>query len=150
MKIVAIDPGLRGSGIAIWKDDKFEKLCKMELWELYELISSDSEAFYLVEDSNIGKNWHGPTSRANVGKNQAVSTLIIEYLKKMNRGFRQLPPSGYSTRYTDAKGNYCKFSRKVFESETGWKGASNKDSRAAAAMVASNKHLVKALIKEKG
>ena len=150
MKIIAIDPGLRASGIAIWKDEKFEKLCKMELWELYEVISSDSQAFYLVEDSNLGGgNWHGMTSRANVGKNQAVSTLIVEYLKHTGRRFKALPPAGYSARYADSKGNFSKTHKKIFEAETGWKRTSNKDSRAAAAMVVANKHIVKALLKEK-
>jgi len=147
MKIIAIDPGLRGSGVAIWSHGEFDALHKMDLWHLYELIEDEGDYFYLVEDSNLGGgNWHGVTSRANVGKNQAVSTLIVEYLKHIGRRYTALVPAGYSTRYTDAKGNYCKFSRKVFESETGWKGGSNKDSRAAAAMVLANKHVVKALI----
>jgi hypothetical protein len=143
--ITAIDPGLRGCGIAIYSTDaeRFITLSKWQLWDVFDYIDACPEDFYIVEDSNLNKNnWHGATGRGNVGKNKAVSTLIVEFLKHRKRDFIAIKPDGYSKRYTDSKGRFTNFYKEVFEKETGWKGVSNKDSRAAAAMVICNKNKI--------
>lgn len=151
MKIVAIDPALNGSGVAIWNDGVFEDLRRMDLWEIFEFMDSEDIDYYLIENSNLTKaNWHGSTGRANVGKNQAVSKLIVDYAKSKGINFKELKPSGYSMMYTDSKGNYSDYHKRLFLADTKYLKSTNKDSRAAAAMILANKYIVKALIKEKG
>ena len=141
--ITAIDPGLRGSGIAIYSTEihDFLHLTKWQIWDVFEYIDKNPENFFIVEDSNLNKNnWHGATGRANVGKNKAVSTLIVEFLRERERNFMAVKPDGYSKRYADPQGRFTNFYKQVFQKETGWMGVSNKDSRAAAAMIICNKN----------
>lgn len=147
MKIVAIDPSLNGSGVAIWSDGEFETLCRMDLWEIFEFMDSEKVDYYMIENSNMTKaNWHGATGRANVGKNQAVSKLLVDYAIKKGINFIELKPSGYSMMYADSKGNYSDYHKRLFLADTKYLKSTNKDSRAAAAMILANKHIVKELI----
>lgn len=124
-RIIAIDPGLNGCGVAVMEEGKITHMRMLEVWQLFSLLSHEMAAFVLIEDSNLGGNWHGSTARGSVGKNKAVSTIILQFLKSNYFKYHAFPPAGYSQAFKDAKD---------FNAATGWKGKSNKDERAAAAM----------------
>lgn len=141
MKIIGIDPGLNASGVAIF-DGKYEYK-SLKLWQLYNFILANSSAFFVVENSNLDRgNYHGPKARGNVGKNKAVSKLIVDYCEHLGVDFMQLKPDGYSKRYTDGKGRYTDLHKRLFQQESGYTGQTNKHERAATAMIVANKLLI--------
>ena len=143
MTIIAVDPSVSGSGVCVLKDGKVVDLAMMKTWELYEFLENahydiydsnivlvrkklESRPIILVENSNlISSMWHGATGRANVGKNQAISQEIVDFAKAKKMNVVELKPDGYSKTYPNEA---------YFKADTKWKGKSNKDTRAAAAM----------------
>lgn len=144
--IIGIDPGLNGSGFAMYdlSDKKFVALEKLQIWEIFDYMRENPDDFYLIENSNLDKrNWHGKTARGGVGKNKAVSQLIVDYAKELNLHYKELLPNGYSKQYTDSKGKFTNVHQKIFIKDTGWGKTSNKDSRAACAMILNNMTTIK-------
>lgn len=149
MKIVAIDPGYNGSGMAVWEDGEFKDLRRIQLDDLYEFFENEKVDYYLIEDSRLMRgNWHGHSARANVAKNKSTSKFIVDKAKKLGLPVRILKPAGYSLMYVDHEGKYSDWHKRLFLADTKYLKSTNKDSRAAAAMILENKHIVKALIKE--
>ncbi len=133
-KIIAIDPGMHNSGLAVY-EGKFTRLEYPNLWQLMEYIHKVGKADYkddvlfLVENSNLNKNnWHGHSARGGVGKNKAISQEIVNHCKRCGVKLIELPPTGYSKVYAGVR-------RQFFETDTKWYGKSNEHNRAACAMI---------------
>lgn len=137
-KIISIDPSVNNSGICIFdiKQNKIQSLDSKRLWDLFQLIKDAdlTTTLFMVENSNLVKgNWHGNTARGNVGKNKGISQNIVDFLKEINAKFIELKPRGYSLAYKNSKD---------FKELTGCDINSNKDNRAAAAMILNNRMLI--------
>jgi hypothetical protein len=123
MKAVSIDPGLTKSGVCFFESKNDILLHSLTLYELQGYLLQHKDCHIFVENSNLIKgNWHGATARGGVGKNKAVSKLIVEFLQAHSFEYTEIAPNGFSI-----LGKY----REPFESESGWSGESNKDERAA-------------------
>lgn len=137
--IVAIDPSVNLSGVCTYNlnTKEIERLSSRRIWEVFQDISfaNLSSVFFFVENSNLVKgNWHGASGRGNVGKNKGISQNIVDYLREIGASFEELKPKGYSLKFASAK---------KFVSVTECTIRSNKDNRAAAAMIYYNPTLVK-------
>jgi hypothetical protein len=137
--LIAIDPDLNKSGFAVYdlQTKTYINIKTLHLWELfYWLKEWDlSEFLVLIEDSNLIKtSWHGTASRSNVGKNKAVSKLIVDFCKVHKIAYRAIKPDGYS-QYFDkiGKGQYVHLVGKTFPN--------NSETRSAVAIIECNKHL---------
>jgi hypothetical protein len=135
MKIIAIDPGLGKSGVAVWDNGVFTNMDYLNLEEVFMLVNNNADntksggCLFLVENSDLIKSsWHGPSGRSNVGKNKGVSKEIVLHIKRKGVPFVELRPDGYSSVY---RGNKAR----LFAIDTGWHGSSNEHNRAAAAMI---------------
>lgn len=130
MRIIGIDPGVNGSGVAVLENGKLVELHTMKTWEIYGFLLTEGEdTTVLVENSNLVRgNWHGRTGRENVGKNKSIAQEIVDYCIATKLNLVELIPDGYSQTYAGKMG------KKLFEAETKWKGSSNKDNRAAYSM----------------
>ena len=134
-KIIAIDPDLNASGLAIFNTDIRElDICRtINIWDLFNLLLNYDLAFnilVLLEQSTNKATWHsgGVGASQNVGKNKAVASIIKDFMvvKKINH--KILEPNGYS--------NY--FDKESIVKVTGFTGSTNKDSRSAVAMIYKN------------
>jgi hypothetical protein len=124
MKFIGVDPGLTKSGVCFFESKNDILLHSFEQYDLFCYLLSHKDCHIFVENSNLIKGtFHGSTSRANVGKNKAVSQLIVQFLKSQGFEYTELPPSGYSI--------LAKKLKNIFEQESGWSGSSNEHERAA-------------------
>lgn len=130
--IIAIDPDLHKSGIAIYNCEKREYVvCEtLTLYNLFNTILSYefNEHIVLLEYPNNTNTYHkgGKGAALNVGKNQAVAIIIKEFLEENNVNYKLLYPAGYSNLFKNEK---------VFKLNTNFKKRTNSDARAAAAMI---------------
>lgn len=137
--IVAIDPSVNLSGVCVYNlnTKEIEELSSKRIWEIFQDINLADlgSVYFFVENSNLVKgNWHGKTARGNVGKNKGISQNIVDYLREFKASFEELKPNGYSLKFASAK---------KFIDTTECTIRSNKDNRAAAAMIYYNPTLVK-------
>jgi hypothetical protein len=136
--IIGIDPSVSQSGIAYYNTQtkQFEKLESLRLWEVFGMmLEYGNQATFIIENSNLNKsNWHGKSARGNVGKNKGISQNIVDYARSISVEFVEVSPKGFSQLYTVNR-KYNHLAKKLFEKDTGWTKASNKDQRAACAMV---------------
>jgi hypothetical protein len=137
--LIAIDPDLNKSGLAIYdlETKKYTGASTYYLWSLFHWLGhwDLSQILVLIEDSNLIKtSWHGTASRSNVGKNKAVSKLIVDFCKVHKIAHRAIKPDGYS-QYFDkiGKGQYVHLVGKTFPN--------NSETRSAVAIIECNKHL---------
>jgi len=135
--VMAIDPDLHKNGVAMIENGKLLKVESLYLWDLISIIVHS--AFYcgefgdkfhvIIEDGNLGRsaNWHGGGKRTagNVGKNQAIATILRELCECHNISHECIKPHGYSKVFRDEN---------IFKQATGWMGRTNEDSRAAVAI----------------
>jgi len=132
MKIViGIDPafGSKGCAVCIVEDGNVY-FYMMQVWELFNLIINRSgtlldgdSLLFVIENSNLNKgNWHGSTARGGVAKNKAISQIIVDFCDAHKINYKEIPPNGYSVM---AK------SIKAFQADSGYKGRTNVDQRAA-------------------
>lgn len=125
--IIGIDPSVNKSGVAVIQNNALTLCESMYLWDLFDFIKEHATASFFVENSNLDKaNWHGVTGRANVGKNQGVSQIIVNFIKSKGYKLTELKPNGYSLKLYD---------KEVFKKVTGFDKTTNKDARAAACMI---------------
>jgi hypothetical protein len=137
--IVAIDPSVNLSGVCVYNlnTKEIEELSSKRIWEIFQDINLADlrSVYFFVENSNLDKrNWHGASARGNVGKNKGISQNIVDYLREVKASFEELKPDGYSLKFASSE---------TFISTTGCTIRSNKDNRAAAAMIYFNSILVK-------
>ena len=130
--IIGIDPDLHKSGVAIY-ETKLRRLTEctsMYMWDLFDtiLVQKQFNTLFRLEFPDNTNTWHGGGRGAslNVGKNQAVAIIIKEFLDAHGCYYELLKPSGYSIIFNDED---------VFKNTTGFQKKTNKDARAAAAMV---------------
>lgn len=130
--IIGIDPDLHKSGVAIYepKGKKLIECTSMYMWDLFDtiLVQSQFKTLFRLEFPNTTNTWHkgGKGASLNVGKNQAVAIIIKEFLDAHRCNYELLSPTGYSILFNDEN---------VFKNTTGFKKKTNKDARAAAAMI---------------
>lgn len=125
--LIGIDPDVDKSGVAVVINKQLIECTTMHLWDLFEFIRSKKEAKFYVENSNLESgNWHGATSRENVGKNKAVSQIIVNFIKNEKYNLVELKPNGYSKVFKNEK---------IFEKVTKFEKRTSQDARAAACMI---------------
>ena len=142
-KIIAIDPDLSASGVAMF-DTKIKKLTlctSLKMWSLFDLFLSNKNALVLVEYSDKNAVWHKgkqtkniniskeQATAINVGKNKAVGKIIIDFLKTESFNYKVLEPAGYSKYFENSQ---------FFMQQTQFFSRTNKDARAAASMIYKN------------
>jgi hypothetical protein len=133
--IIAIDPDLHLNGICLMQDKKIIGARSLTMWELFSFISSyQNDTLFFLESGHKERcsTWHkgGRGAARNVGKNNAVGIIIEEFLIDIKANYKLLKPVGYS--------KFFKTSKDV-ELQTGYKGKTNADTRAAIAMCWINK-----------
>lgn len=133
MKIIGIDPDLRKSGYANFDTElkHFTQVTSLYLWDLFKEIklqSGFSESIVYIEHSEKNCVWHGGrnTTSINVGKNKAISIILIDFCEKNGINYKTVEPSGYSILFDNID---------IFQIQTDWLKKTNKDARAAAAIV---------------
>jgi hypothetical protein len=130
--IIGIDPDLHKSGIAIKTNGKLVICTSMFLWEIFYFCEKEimGEHLIVIEDGNLGRsaNWHGggKATAANVGKNQAIATILREFCQTKGLTFKCVPPAGYSKLFDNED---------LFKRTTGWNQRTNKDARSACAII---------------
>jgi hypothetical protein len=133
--IIGIDPDLHKSGIAIYDRSEIKLIMCMtfSIWQLFDFLmdfenENKDNILIRLEYSNSTNTWHlgGRGSSLNVGKNQAVAIIIKEFLEFHQILYELIPPSGYSRFFND---------KNLFKKTTKWIKSTNKDARAAAAMI---------------
>jgi hypothetical protein len=129
--IIGIDPDLDKSGFAVIQDGKYVDICSANLWKIFDWLFNyyialrELEMVY-IEDGRLTKGtWH-KHGQKNVGKNQAICKLLVEFCKAHSIPYTQLKPAGYSDMFKNVE---------VFKAATGWVERTNEDARAAAAMI---------------
>ena len=128
-KVIAIDPDLNKSGVACLFYGKLIAVDCLAIWDLFDYIDKNKDALFLIEDSTLIKaTWHrgGNGMAKNVGKNQAISRIIIDFCKARGVSYQAVKPSGWSNFFRNAED---------FMRRTGWDKSGNEDSRAAVAML---------------
>jgi hypothetical protein len=135
--IIAIDPDLKKSGVAIIdKDGEIVKLESMGLPVLIGVIDRYKGAIYAIEDVNK----HGTVYRhnrkggqavqariaQNIGMVKAAGSMIAELIEDTTGRPPILAPLGI--------GKQVKRSAKLFRELTGWQGRTNEDMRDAASI----------------
>ena len=138
---IGIDPDLLKSGVATWDGKKFTQLGTMRFYELLDYLEMHKmhawtkkeysfmvflEAGWLNEKSNFHTNqgaWIRERIAKDVGQNQAVGKLILEYceLEKIN--------------YHTIRPTQTKWSSETFKKITGWEGRTNSEMRDAARLI---------------
>jgi len=138
--IVAIDPDLHNNGYAIYSIDnkEFNQIISLPMWSVFEWVlelHKASDIIVLLEYPENTNTYHlgGKGAALNVGKNQAVAIILKEYLEFFSIKHKLLKPKGYS-KYFD--------NESFFKLQTGWNKRTNKDARAAAAMIFLNKNYI--------
>lgn len=132
MKLIGIDPDLHKSGVAIKENDILTMCECLTMWELFDFLriqtSGEENYMVLLEFSFVTNTWHkgGKGAALNVGKNQAVAIIIKEFLETHSIKHELRKPAGYSLVFDDPE---------TFKKTTGWQKQTNKDVRAAAAIV---------------
>ena len=101
MILIGIDPGVDKCGVtAINEEFKQADFASFAIWDVFNYLLSVSKNYqYLsvIENSNLLKgNWHGKSARGNVGKNKAVSKIIVDYCKAHELRYIEIKPNGYS------------------------------------------------------
>jgi hypothetical protein len=135
--LIGIDPDLHFNGFALYcKETKeFTNIQAITIWGLFDWIlelSKTSQIKVLLEYPENTYTYHkgGKGAALNVGKNQAVAIIIKEFLEFFKIETVLLKPKGYSKYFNDVK---------FFKLQTNWQKQTNKDARAAAAIVFLNK-----------
>ena len=140
--IFAIDPDLHQNGVAIFDTTagKLTDCHSVTMWALFDQITANykmhgSDILFLLEVSGKSYVWHGGktlgaklASAQNVGKNKGVSIVLKEFFKAKNIPVTIMQVNGYTTYFTATN----------FKIITGHRQQTNKDSRAAAAMIYKN------------
>jgi hypothetical protein len=164
--LIGIDPDLDKSGVAVYdlKAGKYTYVETLYLWEYYfvTLQQYRLEAIhFLIEDSNLIKgSFHGASARSNVGKNKAVSKLIVDFCKAHNISHTAIKPDGYSQYFFSlGKAEYIslfgmsdlkskkviaeidKLGKEQYVHLVGKDVPNNKETRSAVAIIECNKHL---------
>jgi hypothetical protein len=138
-RVLAIDPDLYESGLAILEDNKLVFCSHVDIEDLLFHLHTNCIPFkndsyiVLLEAGHMNKNtWHpgGRGVSKNVGKGMAVGIIIENFLKKHKITHRLVKPAGYSNFFKDEK---------FFKRQTGWCGRTNNDARSAAAIAFLNK-----------
>lgn len=149
--IIAIDPDLRKSGVAIFSplEQRLSYVGSLPLWEVFDLIEGTQNAVTVIEQSPHTNTWHkgGKGAAVNVGKNLAISILLVDFCKSKGLGYVTIPPNGYSHYYCVAIGGKNRFLEREFKRDHQWEKQTNKDSRAAVGMIYSNRHLHKSWLR---
>lgn len=144
--LIAIDPDLHKSGIAIYDT---EKKCLLEvttlaLWDVFDLIKKHKEDYFIIEYSDKTSTWHkgGKGAALNVGKNKAIGQTIIAYFEHLKSNFKVVKPAGYSNYYTTIIKGKKVFLEEQFKKDHCWDKRTSNDSRAAVAMIWEQKKLL--------
>ena len=99
--IMAIDPDIDKSGIAIYRKGYGLKVCKWAMPELVEYLRANKQNVYaIVECGYLNKipNFHGGNFRvsqkiaANVGQNWQVAHTIVEFCKFYHVEYKEQKP----------------------------------------------------------
>jgi hypothetical protein len=127
--IIGIDPDLDKSGFAVIEGGKFTHISCKPIWNVFDTLNyyglTENWMVY-IEDGRLTKGtWH-KHGQKNVGKNQAICKLLVEFCKAHSIPYTQLKPAGYSDMFKNVD---------VFKAATGWTERTNEDARAAAAMI---------------
>lgn len=135
-RIVGIDPGSNASGVAIYERGVLVALRMMTLAELGVFIAKNDCAYAIEDVSAIRPLYHrndkgnrrvASRIAQNVGQVKQTGKHIIEMLDLHQRRYRAIRPQA---------GNWGTLKPRqgsaVLALRTGWDGASNKDTRAAA------------------
>lgn len=140
-QVIAFDPDLRKSGVAIFEHGKLQGLHSVSLWAVPELLKRHPQAVLVLEDVNAcqavfarkGASILGSEKEArkasrigqNVGQAKAVALLLEELFTREKRDFVKVKP---------LKGFFkqAKRDKDLFKRLTGWQGRSNADTRDAA------------------
>ena len=129
--IIGIDPDLDKSGFAVINDGRYVQICSEFLWDVFDQLLNfnlgvERDDMVYIEDGRLTKGtWH-KHGQKNVGKNQAICKLLVEFCKAHSIPYTQLKPAGYSDMFKNVD---------VFKAATGWVERTNEDARAAAAMI---------------
>ena len=134
-----LDPGLRGTGVALMCDGKLYQLASMKFHDLMNFIKTHKGVIYSLEDVSANKPLFikpGTEDREkvllkraqDVGKCKAVGILIAEKLEAVGAKFELVRP-------LKGMAKKCKTDKQLFNRLTGWEGQSNKDSRDAAMLL---------------
>ncbi len=129
--LIGIDADLHKSGIAVKTNGKLTLCTCMYLWEIFYFCEKLSGDYLIViEDGNLGRsaNWHGggKMTAANVGKNQAIATLLREFCQVKGLNHKCVPPAGYSKLFDNEE---------IFKRTTRWNQRTNKDARSSCAII---------------
>jgi len=135
--IIAIDPDMRKSGVAIIDEDGgIVELESMGIVQLSELAEQMKGSTFVIEDVNANgavyrHNRKGNASvqariAQNIGMVKAAGTMIIEIIESATGRPPILAPAGL--------GKQVKRNAKLFREMTGWQGSTNEDTRDAAAI----------------
>lgn len=131
---IGIDPDVEKSGVCIYNFKKREitDLINLRLWDLFDFMLENKNAYFVIENSDLVKaNWG--KHMHSVGKNKGFSKAICDFAIAKKIPHTAVKPQGYSQRYKNAD---------VFKKSTGYSGSSNQETRAASAVIISNKMLV--------
>ena len=128
---VGIDPDLHKSGFAVVQNGKYQIIDSLPMWELFEkIIQLNPDKIHLEFSTNKG-TWHagGAGASIRVGKNQAVAIIIKEFCEAKGFELNLINPTRW-TRFSQTFND-----KEFFKKQTGWTGRTNKDARAAAAIL---------------
>ena len=133
--LIAIDPDLHKTGIAVYENGKFIYINSNFIWDIFGMLktlNNRNDLTVLIEFPKNTNTYHngGKGAALNVGKNQAVAIILKEFCEQKGINFDLLPPAGYSKLFANED---------YFKKQTGWSGRTNKDARSAAAMIFLNK-----------
>lgn len=133
--IIAIDPDMRESGVAVInRDGEVLDLKKMSVSVLTKFISMNKDSVFAIEDVNKHGSIYQSNRKGcravqariaqNVGMVKAAGSMIAEIIEDAAGGPPILAPLGI--------GKQVKRNAKLFNELTGWQGKSNEDTRDAA------------------
>ena len=140
--LVAIDPDLNKSGVAVWNTKTREwiiaKTVSIEhiLSELADLPPTETtvylEAGYLIKKANLrGGNYRSAQAKArNVGENHATGKLICKLLKAAGYTVNEFKPLGKGA-FKTLEGRWTDTGRRYVEKESGLSHRMNDDVRDA-------------------
>lgn len=130
--VIGIDPDSDKHGAAVFINRKLDKLCKVSLWEVVEIVKNRIDIVFSIEDVMANqfvyaRNRNGSTANQSkiamhIGRCQQSQVELMRILDHFKVKYVLHKPS---------RQNWAK-DKERFERFTGWDKQSNEDTRSAA------------------